>query len=642
MVNIDKILLKEWGYKEFRPLQREIITEVISGRDCVGLLPTGGGKSITFQVPALALEGVAIVVSPLIALMRDQVENLRRRHINAAMVNSSMSASQIDAVLDNCVYGDVKLLYVAPERLSTPIFRARVQRMKVSVVVVDEAHCISQWGHDFRPSYLRISALREMLPTVPFLALTATATKVVLDDILHFLKLREPKIYRASFARPNIGFVVRSTTNKLEECENIISKIQGTGIIYCRTRKGVEAVADYLKSQNYSADFYHAGLSPKLRTLKQKEWTDGKVRIIVATNAFGMGIDKADVRFVVHFQMPDSVESYYQEAGRAGRDGRKAWAVLLFEENDSATLRRKIDTEYPALDDIKKIYERLFLYYNIALGDGKGYAFDFSLIEFSVYCKYFSSTVLSALKILELGGYLTLTEEVDHPTRVRFRIVRDELYRYRISNSHVDDFLGVLLRNYTGLFTEFIAIDESYLSRVSELSEAEVVEILITLSRDKIIDYIPRRRTPLVIFDEERLPLSDIYIAPKTYSSRKKLSVERAEGMIRYAESVSDCRERMLREYFDEKEVENCGTCDICIGLKRASLSAPHTLEQSLIEKLSTEVRYDVRELVKATHGNAETILQTLKAMLHKGTICQLTDGTLQLKKLPLDKKVLF
>ncbi len=631
MVNIDKILLKEWGYKEFRPLQREIITEVLSGNDCVGLLPTGGGKSITFQVPALALEGVAIVISPLIALMRDQVENLRRRHINAAMVNSAMSASQIDAVLDNCVYGDVKLLYVAPERLSTPIFRARVQRMKVSVVVVDEAHCISQWGHDFRPSYLRISALREMLPTVPFLALTATATKVVLDDILHFLKLREPKIYRSSFARPNIGFVVRSTTNKLEECENIISKIEGTGIIYCRTRKGVEAVADYLKSVNHSADYYHAGLSPKLRTLKQKEWTDGKVRIIVATNAFGMGIDKADVRFVIHFQMPDSIESYYQEAGRAGRDGQRAWAALLFEESDSATLRRKIENEYPALDDIKKIYERLFLYYNIALGDGKGYALDFSLIEFSVYCKYFSATVLSALKILELGGYLTLTEEVDHPTRVRFRIVRDELYRYRINNSHVDDFLGALLRNYTGLFTDFVAIDEGYLSKVSELSEAEVVEILITLSRDKIINYIPRRRTPLVIFDEERLPLSDIYIAPKTYSSRKKLSVERAEGMIKYAQSVSDCRERMLREYFDEEQVEDCGSCDICIALKRATVNGSYTFENAIIERLSSEVRYDVRTLVKSIQGNSETILKTLKAMVHKGVVTQRTDGTLSL-----------
>ncbi len=616
-------------------MQREIIDTVISGKDAVGLLPTGGGKSLTFQVPALAEDGLVIVISPLIALMRDQVERLRAKHVNAVMINSSMNFTQIDATLDNCVYGDVKLLYVAPERLDTMIFRARVRKMKVSMVAVDEAHCISQWGHDFRPSYLRIGSLREMLPGVPFLALTATATDVVLRDIVKFLKLDRPTIFRQSFARPNISFVVRKTNNKYEQLIRIASKINGCGIIYCRTRKSTETVADFLKSQGESADFYHAGLTPAMRTAKQREWTEGKTRIIVSTNAFGMGIDKSDVRFVIHYQLPENIEAYYQEAGRAGRDGEKSWAVLLFEPEDSGILTRRIAYDYPPLSDIKAIYEKLFNYLQIAIGDGKDRVIDFDVMDFAVYSKYYSLSVLSALKILELNGYVALTDVVELLTRVQFLVERDDLYRYRVANPDVDEFLKAILRNYTGLFTGLGQIDEAYISKITKIPEHEVVKILLGLSRDKILKYIPRRKTPLIALLEERLPTSDVYIAPETYASRRSQSELRALSMIEYVEQDTKCRSRIMQEYFDEKDVKNCGKCDVCltkgIAQENSANQRSNDIKQQIINLLSTNESYDIRKIVDSLNARADVILSAIRSLIADGTLRQLPNGTVVL-----------
>lgn len=635
---LETILERVWGYKEFRPLQREIIQRVISGRDCVGLLPTGGGKSITYQVPALAQDGLAIVVTPLIALMRDQVENLRRKHINAIYINSSMTFQQIDSALDNCVYGDVKLLYIAPERIDTLAFKMRLRRMNVSLVAVDEAHCISQWGHDFRPSYLKIWTLREILPDVPFLALTATATELVLKDIYYYLKLKDAELYRSSFERKNLRFVIRHTTNKYDQLLRIVQSVEGCGIVYCSTRKATQEVSDFLLSKGERADFYHAGLMPIMRSSKQEDWMVGRIRIIVATNAFGMGIDKPDVRFVVHYQMPQSVEAYYQEAGRAGRDGRDSWAVMLYEPNDSQLMSRRIESEYPPLDEIKGVYEKLHNFYALGVGEGKGQVFDFSLMDFAVYAKMFSLTIYSALKILELNGYLAVTEELDNPTRIKFRVERDELYKYRVENQDVDNFLKILLRSYTGLFSDFVAIDEAYLAKVSGFMEQAVVKMLLSLSRSRIINYIPRRRSPLLAMLEERLPIADVRIAPETYANRRSLSELRAMSMIDYAEQDRRCRATILREYFGEEVLEDCGRCDLCLearqrgeglAVERRRIGELEGMVMGILESSSEEIT--IHQVVEQMRCSSDRALIAVRGLIACGRVKQVASGVLRI-----------
>ncbi|MDE6499989.1 MAG: ATP-dependent DNA helicase, partial [Rikenella sp.] len=542
MADIQQILEKYWGYREFRPLQREIIESAVAGRDTVALLPTGGGKSLCYQVPALALPGVAIVVTPLIALMKDQVDALRRRHINAVAIHSAMSAREIDLALDNCVYGDVKLLYIAPERIETRIFHTRVRKMNVSLVAVDEAHCISEWGYDFRPAYLRIARLREWVPGVPFLALTATATALVLEDIERHLGLDEPQIFRGSFARPNIRFVVRRGENKAEQLVRVIRGVEGSGIVYARTRRATEEIATQLQAEGVSADFYHAGLGFRMRAAKQEAWRRGEVRVIVATNAFGMGIDKADVRFVVHDQMPASLEAYYQEAGRAGRDGEPAYAVLLYNGMDTTAARRRIESAYPPLDTVRKVYEAIFNHLQVTVGGGREAVFDFDLEAFAARFKFFSLTVFHAIKLLELNGYMTLTDVLDNPTRIMFRMSREELYKLQVDRTELDSFLRIVLRLYTGLFTEFVAVDEAYIARMSGYTEQRVKELLYQLSVMRVIRYIPRRSSPLLILHEERLPTEDVAIAPSTYHRRREMEELRAAAMAEYAESDAQCR----------------------------------------------------------------------------------------------------
>ena len=636
MADVQQILEQYWAYPTFRPLQREIIDSVLSGRDTVALLPTGGGKSLTYQVPALALPGVTIVITPLIALMKDQVDALRRRRINAVAIHSAMSAREIDIALDNCVYGDVKLLYIAPERIDTRIFHARVRKMEVSLVAVDEAHCISEWGYDFRPAYLKISRLREWLPDTPFLAVTATATALVLEDITRHLKLDEPRIFRGSFARPNIRFVVRRCENKLDQMLRIIRGVGGSGIVYARTRKATEDLAAQLQAEGVRADCYHAGLGFRMRAAKQEAWLRGEVQVMVATNAFGMGIDKADVRFVVHDQIPASLEAYYQEAGRAGRDGAPSYAVLLYNEMDSMAARRRIETEYPPLETVKKVYEAIFNYLQIPIGGGRETVHDFDLSDFSTRFKFYSLTAFNAIKLLELNGYMTLTDLLDNPTRIMFRMSREELYRLQVDRTDLDSFLRILLRLYTGLFTEFVVVDEAYIARMSGYTERRVSELLYQLSVMHVIRYIPRRSSPLLILQEERLPIEDVVIAPATYHRRREMEELRSAAMVEYAENDSQCRSVFLREYFDEQEPEPCGVCDVCLSRRREDMyrssDAYGAMRQELLQVLTSQPQgrsMTLRALMAAVPGRPMMVLTQLRRLLAEGKARQLPDGGL-------------
>lgn len=617
------LLKKHWGHSEFRPLQREAIEAVVAGRDAAVLLPTGGGKSITYQLPALMIEGVAIVVTPLIALMRDQVQSLKARGIKAVAVHSGMTFHQMDVALDNCIYGETKLLYIAPERIDTLIFRSRLKKMTVSLVAVDEAHCISQWGYDFRPAYLKIGDLRELLPGVPFLAVTATATERVLADIVLHCKLKNHILLKGSYERKNLSFVVRAAANKYDQLLRVVEKVDGSGIVYCRTRAQTEQVADLLRVHGVAADFYHAGLDHRLRNLRQADWTNGTTRVVAATNAFGMGIDKADVRFVIHLTPPDSLEAYYQEAGRAGRDGRRAWAVLLHNPEDRSSIGSRMEIEYPPLDQIKRVYEAVFNFLNISIGGGKDEIYDFDLMAFTAYAKIYSLRAYNAIKILSLGGYMTLVDEADHSTRVMFRIARDELYRYRVETPEIDSFLKILLRTYTGLFSDFVAVDEAYLAAASGYTERKVVELLLTLSRGKVIRYIPRRRTPIIALHEERLPLADLLIPPAIYANRRAQSLERIESVWSYVDNLTDCRAAILRAYFGDRNAAPCGVCDRC-------LTAPKDLGPKIQQALrDLGGRVELHRLVGAVDGPAEAVLDALRELIRQRIVAQNEDGTI-------------
>ena len=492
MNQYESILKEYWGYDKFRPLQLEIIESTCSGKDTLGLLPTGGGKSITFQVSALSKSGICIVVTPLIALMKDQVENLKNKNIKAYTIYSGQSKQEIDIMLNNCVYGDIKFLYVSPERLGTEIFKARVPDMNVNLIAVDEAHCISQWGYDFRPSYLKIANLRQLLPNIPVLALTATATSKVVDDIQDKLMFKQKNVFKKSFERKNLVYWVKESENKDNDLLKITKRNQGTGIVYVRNRRKTKETAEFLVRNGISADYYHAGLSPELRDLKQQEWMDDKTKVIVSTNAFGMGIDKSDVRYVVHLDLPDSLEAYFQEAGRGGRDEKKAHAILLYNRHDRAKLRQNLTNSYPEIDFIKDVYENVGAFLQIPIGAGKGGSYNFELGEFITKYKYSAVKALNALKILEMEGYIAVTEEVNIPPRVKFIVNRNDLYKFQVDKLQFDAFIKLLLRSYTGLFQEYAAVDEYVLASKAQCSVETVHEYLVTLDKMKIIDYIPR------------------------------------------------------------------------------------------------------------------------------------------------------
>ncbi len=559
-----QIVKDYWGNISFRPMQEEIIRSVLNKNDTLGLMPTGGGKSLTFQVPALAMKGICIVITPLIALMRDQVENLKRKQIKALAIHSGLTREEIDIALNNCIYGEYKFLYLSPERLITEIFRTRVQEMNVNLIVVDEAHCISHWGYDFRPSYLKIADLRKLLPDVKVLALTATATPLVADDIQEKLLFKQKNVFKSSFFRENLIYTVKKTENKENDLVTIIKKISGSGIVYVRSRKKCAELSILLNKHGISANYYHAGLSYEVRSDRQLSWTIGKTRVMVATNAFGMGIDKPDVRFVVHVDLPDSPESYFQEAGRAGRDGKRAYAILLYAPSDKMIIEQRLRINFPELDVIKNVYSALGNFLRIPIGGGKGSVFDFNLSDFITAFKLNLNTAFSSLKILEREGYIELTEEINNPSRLKFMLNRDDLYKFQIANASFDSFIKLILRSYTGVFNEYTVIDETSLARKAGVDHEVVVQYLVKLSSMGIIRYIKQKRTPMIAFIEERLDEKNLYISKENYRLRKERFRERAETMLHYASNDNICRSQFLLKYFGELTSEPCNYCDAC------------------------------------------------------------------------------
>ena len=634
MNKYQEILKQYWGYDSFRDLQEEIITSIGEGKDTLGLMPTGGGKSITFQVPALAQEGICIVITPLIALMKDQVQNLRKREIKALAIYSGMTRQEILTALENCIFGNYKFLYISPERLDTEIFRIKLRSMKVSMITVDESHCISQWGYDFRPAYLKIAEIRELLPEVPVLALTATATPEVVTDIQARLKFREGNVFRMSFERKNLAYIVRKTDNKTKELLYILQRISGSAIIYVRNRRRTKEITELLMNEGITADFYHAGLDNAVKDLRQKRWQSGEVRVMVATNAFGMGIDKPDVRIVLHLDLPDSPEAYFQEAGRAGRDGEKAYAVILYSKSDKTTLHKRVVDTFPDKEYILNVYEHLQYYYQMAMGDGFQCIREFNLEEFCRKFKYFPVPVDSALKILTQAGYLEYTDEQDNSSRILFTIRRDELYKLREMGKEAEALIQSILRSYTGVFTDYAYISEESLAVRTGLTRQQIYNILVTLTKRRIVDYIPRKKTPYIIYTRERLELRFLHIPPSVYEERKARYEARIKAMEEYVTTENICRSRMLLRYFGEKNEHNCGQCDVCLS-KRAT--------DNLSEKSYEEVKRQILNLLSHSpltpaetadqiKAEKEDIGQVIRYLLDEGEL-KMQDGMLHISK---------
>ena len=611
----NEILKHYWGYDDFRGIQREIIESIGAGRDTLGLMPTGGGKSIAFQVPALAKEGLCIVVTPLIALMKDQVANLRSRGIKATAIYSGMRSSDIVKALENCIFGDYKFLYVSPERLSSELFLKKIQRVKVSMVTVDEAHCISQWGHDFRPAYREVKQLREIFPNVPVLALTATATPEVVKDIQQQLGFAQENCFSMSFARKNLVYVVRHTENKPQELLHILDRISGSAIVYTLNRKKTKEVCDILLANGVTAEYYHAGLSPESKDAKEEAWKSGRARVMVSTNAFGMGIDKPDVRLVVHIDLPSSIEAYFQEAGRAGRDGNDAYAVTLFSRVDRQAVARRLADNYPSQEFIREIYDEICYYYSMALGDGLNCTYEFSLGDF---CKDYHRPTLqtdSALKILTRMGYLEYVEEMEYASRVRFIVGKDALYRFRGLPPDYELLINALLRNYSGLFTDYVFIDERYLSRVTKLSRHRMYEIFVSLVSRGLVQYAPSKKCPIITFTRHRVLGSELRFAREVYDERKAIFGERLNSVINYAVSDDKCRSRLLLEYFGEKGSDDCRRCDVCVQ-RRAAGRPPqmHGKEEAVMQLLSDGKPHSLDELAALglTDNERKALLRAL------------------------------
>ena len=578
------ILKQYWGYDDFRGIQRNIIESISQGRDTLGLMPTGGGKSITFQVPALAGEGLCIVVTPLIALMKDQVANLRSRGIKALAIYSGMRTSDVITALENCIFGDYKFLYISPERIGSELFLKKIQRVKVQLITVDEAHCISQWGHDFRPAYRQISDLRKLFPGVPVLALTATATPEVVKDIQQQLSFAQPNCYSMSFARNNLAYVVRNTENKAAELLHILGRIQGSAIVYTLNRKRTKEVCDFLVANGITAEYYHAGLAPESKDAKEEAWKSGRARVMVSTNAFGMGIDKPDVRLVIHIDLPSSIEAYFQEAGRAGRDGNKAYAVTLFSAIDKQVVARRLADNYPPQDFIREIYDEICYYYNMALGDGLDCTFEFSLGDF---CKKYHRPTLrtdSALRILTRMGYLEYVEEMEYASRVRFIVDKDSLYRFKGLPADYEQLINAILRNYSGLFTDYVFIDERYLSRITKLTRHRMYEILVSLSSKGLISYAPSKKCPIITFTRHRVLGNELRFAHDVYDERKAIFGDRLNAIIAYATRTDRCRSALLLDYFGEKKSAPCNVCDICLAQRVAGNISP---SDNIVEALN-------------------------------------------------------
>lgn len=630
-----RILKQYWGYDRFRGIQEDIIDSISKNKDTLGLMPTGGGKSITFQVPALAKEGMCLVITPLIALMKDQVQNLKKRGIKALAIYSGMSRQDIIITLENCIFGNYKFLYISPERLDTEIFRTKLRKMHISMITVDESHCISQWGYDFRPAYLKIAEIRELLPDVPVLALTATATPEVVKDIQARLHFRHKNVFRMSFERNNLAYIVRKTENKTAELLHILRSMPGSAIVYVRNRRRTKEITELLNNEHITADFYHAGLDDATKDIRQHRWQSGESRVMVATNAFGMGIDKPDVRIVIHMDLPDSIEAYFQEAGRAGRDGQKAYAVILYAKSDKTTLHKRIPDTFPEKEYIRDVYEHLQYYYQMAMGDGLDCVREFNIEDFCRKFKYFPVPVDSALRILTQAGYLEYTAEQDSTSRILFTIRRDELYRLREMGEDMDRLIQAVLRSYTGVFTDYTYINEDSLAIRTELTRQQIYEMLVHLAKLRIVSYIPHKKTPYIIYTRERVEAQRIHISPEVYEHRKARYETRINAMLDYVTNDTVCRSRMLLDYFGERNEHNCGQCDTCISLRSKSKVSEQPDRETLCAKvcgiLSRE-SLTPAGLLKQLPMDKELLTEILHRLSDEGKIIAV-DGILQIKK---------
>jgi ATP-dependent DNA helicase RecQ len=578
------LLQKYWGHQQFRPLQIEIIQSVLNKQDTLALLPTGGGKSLCFQLPALAMEGMCIVVTPLIALMKDQVMQLNKRGISATAIHSGMTRREIDIAIGNSINKQQKLLYVSPERLQSEMLLSKLHLMHINLIAIDEAHCISQWGYDFRPSYLKITSLTELLPEVPIIALTATATKKVVEDIADKLLLNKPAFFQKSFERKNIAYMVLYEENKLARILKIANTVRGSGIIYVRSRRLTQEISQFLNHSGISSGFYHAGLTAEQRDEIQDKWIKNKIQIMVCTNAFGMGIDKPDVRFVIHYAMPDCIENYFQEAGRAGRDEQKAYAVLLYEKNDRNELERQVEAGFPPVHEIKRVYQGLSNYFQVAMGVSPERSFDFDLNEFCNTYKLQTGLVYNAMKLLEREGLIALTEEINMPSRVKFIVNKNVLYDFQVYHFRYDEFIKLLLRSYGGIFDNYIPVDEFNLARRGQIKKEEVINNLHKLDGHKILNYLPQKSIPQLHFTAARIDAKTLQLSKEIYTDRKVLALKKMNAMLNYAESNELCRNILLLKYFEEKKPNTCGHCDVCIMKKKAALS------DAVVQKLSVKI----------------------------------------------------
>lgn len=620
------VLKQYWGYDSFRGIQEQIIRSIDQGKDTLGLMPTGGGKSISFQVPAMLKPGVCLVITPLIALMKDQVANLKKVGIKALSIHSGMSREQIVTALENCIFGDYKFLYVSPERLSTDIFQTKIRHMTVSMICVDEAHCISQWGYDFRPSYLEIAKIRKLLPGVPVLALTATATPRVVEDIQDRLMFREHNSFSMSFSRTNLSYVVRKTENKELELFHILEKVPGSAIVYVRNRRETKEIADKLNAAGFSADYYHAGLETYIKDQRQNSWTMGMIRVIVATNAFGMGIDKPDVRLVVHMDLPSSIEEYFQEAGRAGRDGLRSYAVLLFAPGDKRVMHKRISDNFPDRNFICRVYDCLGYYYQMAVGDGEGCRKNFSLADF---CSCYSLPVIpsdSALRILTRMGVIEYLDQMEYGARVKINVNRDSLFEMSFSNIQ-ESILQTLMRMHGGLFSEYVVIDELLVEKKLCCSHEQFYSNMIQLSRQHVIEYIPAQNTQVIVWTQSRLDSGLLYFSDDVYLNRRKDLTERIDAMLTYATRVNACRSQMLLEYFGEKNSEPCGHCDLCLERNSSGLSNVrfHTVENGILQALEDNARTE-KELFLLPYDEKE-IETVLKYLVSEELVTYTRDG---------------
>lgn len=631
--HILQILHDNWGYDQFRGIQRDIIDSILAKHDTLGLMPTGGGKSITFQVPALAQQGVCLVITPLVALMKDQVLHLRQQGIKAAAIYSSMSRDEIITTLENAIFGGVKLLYVSPERLSSEIFLKKLKHIEISFITVDEAHCISQWGYDFRPSYLSIADIRNVKPEAPILALTATATPSVVDDIQDKLGFKEHNVFRMSFERKNLAYIVRKVSDKEGEMVHILQSVKGSAIIYVRSRKKSKDIARLLCSNKISATYYHAGLDSTQRDSRQQEWQKGEKRVMVATNAFGMGIDKPDVRLVLHMECPDSIEAYFQEAGRAGRDGLKAYAVMLYNDLDRARLKHRVSENFPEKDFIRQVYEHLAYYYQIGMGSGFGHRFEFDIEKFCITFKHFPIQTNAALHILTKAGYINYEEEAENRAQVKMLLQRDELYRLDSLNEQETSVITALLRDYGGLFADFCYINEGLVALHAGLTSPQVYDILKKLNERRILKFIPQKKIPHITYTQRREEMERLVFRPEIYEHRKEKFVERMEAIVNYVTNDDICRSKQLLLYFGEKQSHDCMQCDVCIAHNKPAITPEQqkTIAQHIMQILADGKMHSPIELYRI-NGLREDISQTIQLMVCENQV-EVIDGMLSMRK---------